>query len=132
MACSRCFSFSSRLSPIFAQLSRSAAKAAGAQLRRLGRLSIAPDWASRAETCARCPMRVSHAGKTYCGTPYLKKIDRDPGIDGCGCPVNDKAKAPDEHCPLNTTNRPAEHLDGQCNCKWCSLAAARNRSKVLS
>lgn len=132
MACLRCTSFSSRLSPIFATLSRSAAKAAGAHLRRMGRLTVASNWAHRAETCERCPMRVIEKNRTYCGRPLLRKIEREPAIDGCGCPVNDKAKSPDEHCPLSTNHQPAQVIDGHCTCKWCALESARKPSNMLS
>lgn len=77
-------------------------------------------------------MRILEKGKTYCGRPLLRKIEREPAIDGCGCPVNDKAKSPGEHCPLATNHLPAQVIDGKCNCKWCSLPAARQRSNMLS
>ena len=41
------------------------------------------------------------------GLDLLAQIDRDPVIDGCGCPTIDKAKSPEEHCPLNARHQPA-------------------------
>src|SRR5262249_7210685 len=75
-----------RFSIGFAALSRAAAKAAGARLRRLGALATHPDWSARAVVCERCPVRVVRAGVSYCGKPFLNRFgdneDRDPA-DGC-------------------------------------------------
>lgn len=104
----------------FATLSRSAAKAAGARLRRLGLLADHTDWATRATICELCPLRTVYRGVSYCGKPFLHKIDRDEAIDGCGCPCQAKARSPQEHCPLDRRNRPATTgIDG-CTCKWCA------------
>jgi hypothetical protein len=105
----------------FSTLSRAAARAAGARLRSAGVLRREIDWAGRASACERCPLRVVHRGKSYCGTPFLLKPQRDPRVDGCGCPTLDKAKDPGEHCPFNTAMRPALQDKGLCNCKWCML-----------
>lgn len=109
----------------FAVLSRSAAKAAGARLRRMGLMAESDDWARRAVICERCPLRTVYRGVSYCGKPFLQKVDRDETIDGCGCPCQAKAKSPKEHCPLDLRNRHAVvGLDG-CTCKWCATPAAR-------
>lgn len=105
----------------FAALSRAAAKAAGARLRRLGILPQAGDWAARAGACERCPMRTVYVGVTYCGRPLLHQVARDPSAEGCGCPTAAKAKRPGEHCPLDRHNRPAVTSALGCTCKWCSL-----------
>lgn len=104
----------------FASLSRAAAKAAGARLRRLGLLREARDWAERAVICESCPMRRVVNGTSYCGRPFLQNIDRDPSEDGCGCPTREKARRPDEHCPLDWSNHPARLEAEGCNCKWCN------------
>jgi hypothetical protein len=106
----------------FARLSRAAAKAAGARMRRLGLFRESVDWAARAQICERCPMRVIHNKTSYCGRPFLEDVDRDPAVDGCGCPTIAKAKDPAEHCPLDPFHRPAAtNLAGRCTCKWCVL-----------
>ena len=114
----------SRSSLGFAALSRAAAKAAGARLRRLGALSTHPQWAARAAVCERCPVRVGRAGVSYCGTPFLNRlgadVERDPA-DGCGCPTREKARDPSEHCPLDGRHRPAARAGAACNCKWCEM-----------
>jgi len=107
----------------FAALSRAAAKAASARLRLLSLLPSKADWSARAALCERCPMRVLHMGASYCGKPFLHRIDRDPALDGCGCPTRDKAKAPEEHCPIDPQNRPALKNGATCSCKWCALIA---------
>jgi hypothetical protein len=103
----------------FATLSRAAAKSASARLRRLGLTPTKHDWAARAAICERCHLRVLHRGVSYCGRPLLRQIDREPAIDGCGCPTHDKAKSPDEHCPLDADNQPARSIENACSCKWC-------------
>ncbi len=105
---------------VFAALSRAAAKSAKAQLRRINVLPVRVNWAARAAACERCPLRIVSANTTYCGTPFLQKIDRDPAVDGCGCPTVAKAKDPQEHCPLNARHQPARHADQACDCKWCA------------
>jgi hypothetical protein len=109
----------------FATLSRAAANAVSARLRRMGIGASASNWAARAAVCERCPMRVIRAGVSYCGRPLLEQVQRDPAIDGCGCPTRQKARAPDEHCPLDSRHRPASRLSTGCNCKWCELAPQR-------
>ena len=94
------------------------AKAAAARLRGLGMLNVATDWERKAAVCERCPLRVVKCGVSYCGNPYLQQIDRDPAIDGCGCPCREKAKTPGEHCPIDRTYRPAA-LKEPCTCRWC-------------
>jgi hypothetical protein len=106
----------------FRSISRAMAKAASSRFRKMGLGTVAPDWARRAETCERCPMRVGHRGVSYCGKPLLKQIDRDPAVDGCGCPIREKAKAPGEHCPIDHRHQPSTG-DAGCRCKWCSLGA---------
>jgi len=103
----------------FRILSRAAAKAASARLRALGANRVQPDWARRAETCERCPLRVVRRGVSYCGRPLLERVARDKHLEGCGCPTVAKAKTPGEHCPLNTRHRPAT-TDTTCDCKWCA------------
>jgi hypothetical protein len=100
------------------------AKAAAARLRRTGALPTADEWAARAQACERCHLRVVRNGTSYCGTPFLQQVNRDPALDGCGCPTRDKARAPGEHCPLSTQNLVASIDGGHCDCKWCSLGAA--------
>jgi hypothetical protein len=106
----------------FARLSRAAAKAASARLRRLGVLPIRADWAARAAICERCPLRVVFRGTTYCGRPFVHRVHREPVADGCGCPTLAKAKDPAEHCPLDASHRGAViDPSSGCTCKWCSL-----------
>jgi hypothetical protein len=109
---------------VFAAFSRAAAKSAAAKLRGLCVLANHRDWPARAAACERCPMRVSHAGVSYCGTPFLRRPLRDAGLDGCGCPTVAKAKDPAEHCPLNAANRAAGGAGGACDCKWCQPAVS--------
>jgi hypothetical protein len=116
MACFTCRSGS------FRSITLAMAKAASAKLRKVGVGKVATDWATRAAICERCPMRVVHRGVSYCGTPFLQQIDRDPALDGCGCPTRDKARAPEEHCPLTTRGSDAN----QCRCKWCMGSLAVN------
>jgi hypothetical protein len=106
-------------SPIWRELSRAAAKSAGARLRRMGILPLKVDWPARAIICERCPLRVIQGRISYCGRPLLDQIRRSSSIDGCGCPTIDKAKDPHEHCPLDRLNQPAKRVDGVCSCKWC-------------
>jgi hypothetical protein len=117
MACSTCSRTSS-----FRSISTAMAKAAAARLRGMGALRTSVDWAGRAAVCERCPLRVVRGGVSYCGTPFLHQIDRDPTIDGCGCPTRDKARAPGEHCPINDRHLAASREGGRCSCKWCALA----------
>jgi len=112
---------------VLASLSRAAAKAAGARLRRMGLLRQAVDWRQRAEICEMCPLRVIHRGISYCGRPFLHQIDRDPAEDGCGCPTLEKARSPDEHCPRDWRNRPSRRYPDGCTCKWCNPYALPGR-----
>ena len=106
---------------VFAALSRAAAKSAGARLRRMGLLGERADWAARAAACERCPLRVVSGGTSYCGTPFLRRPDRDPVQDGCGCPTVAKAKDPAEHCPVTIKFGAATHApDAPCDCRWCA------------
>ena len=109
----------SRCCSSFVTLSRAAAKAGAAKLRRFGVAPIAADWTRRAAICERCPLRAVIGGVSYCGTPLLNQLDRNPVYDGCGCPCRDKAKSPSEHCPLDRHHRASQQFDGQCTCKWC-------------
>ena len=123
MFCSSCSSAVLGSRPgTFAALSRAAAKSAKAQLRKIGALPVRVDWPARATACERCPLRVVSANTTYCGTPFLQKIDRDPARDGCGCPTVAKAKDPKEHCPLNARHEPSNGRGVACDCKWCAPA----------
>jgi hypothetical protein len=119
MACFTCHS--STPSTVFKALSRAAAKAASAKLRRIGALPLKQNWTSRAIVCERCPMRVVRNGTSYCGRPYLQQVVRDPVVDGCGCPTREKAKSPHEHCPLTVQGMTAEKVGATCNCKWCTM-----------
>src|SRR3954453_17830293 len=92
----------------FAPLSRAAAKAASARLRRLAVLPTHHDWPARAAVCEQCHMRILQRGVSYCGRPFLQDIDRDPETDGCGCPTHEKAKSPSEHCPIDRQNHLAQ------------------------
>ena len=98
------------------------AKGAAARLRRTGALTTRPDWPALAAVCERCPLLVVQRGVSYCGTPYLRQIGRDPATDGCGCPTHDKAKRPGEHCPVTVRHQPAEGVGRACTCKWCAAA----------
>src|SRR5271165_1021302 len=95
-------------------------KFAAARLRQVGALRVHPRWETRAAVCERCPIRVVRCGISYCGNPLLKQIDRDPALDGCGCPCRDKAKSPDEHCPVNGRHQAAASDGRGCSCKWCA------------
>jgi hypothetical protein len=98
-----------------------------ARLRNLGFRRISPSWQARAAICESCHLRVVRCGISYCGNPLLQQIDRDPTIDGCGCPCRDKAKSPDEHCPIDSHHQPARFDrtsdassdKSECSCKWC-------------
>ncbi len=103
----------------FASLSRAAAKAASARIRRLRDGESAAGWTLRAEACERCPMRKVYRNVSYCGSPFLRKPLRDPAEDGCGCPTIEKAKDRSEHCPLTVRHRPATRMGEVCDCKWC-------------
>ena len=95
-------------------------KFAAARLRNVGAIKTHPQWEARAAICERCPLRVVKCGVSYCGNPLLQQIDREPALDGCGCPTRDKAKAPHEHCPIDAHHQAAHRQAGDCNCKWCN------------
>ncbi len=118
MACLSC-----GISPVFKTLSRAAAKAAGEKLRRMRVLRVADDWVRRAEVCERCPLRVIHQGISYCGSPLLHQVVRDPHTDGCGCPTHAKARDPHEHCPLTLRYGVPRTTDAGCDCRWCATAS---------
>ncbi len=107
--------------PLLVRLTRAAGKSFSARLRDWGSLSTAPAWQERAEICERCPLRVIRDGICFCGPPLLQKLDRDPTLDGCGCPTHAKAKDPTEHCPLTPRHTPSARSGGQCDCKWCAV-----------
>src|SRR5580704_2329330 len=102
------------------EMSQAAAKMAAARFRMLGAAPEYRDWATRAGKCEQCPLRVLRNGVAYCGKPFLSQVLRDP-TDGCGCPVTHKAKDPEEHCPLDSSHRPAVRIGGICTCKWCQV-----------
>jgi hypothetical protein len=104
----------------FRSISKAMAKGASARLRGMGLTPVAVDWTARAAICERCPMRVIRGGVSYCGEPFLQLIERDPAVDGCGCPTRDKAKSPEEHCPVDRQFGPAAIAGGRCNCRWCA------------
>jgi hypothetical protein len=106
----------------FRSITSAMAKAASARLRSIGAGKIAVDWERRAAICETCAMRVVRRGVSYCGTPFLQMVDRDPVADGCGCPTRDKAKSPQEHCPVD--RRFGLPVAGSCNCKWCESRTA--------
>jgi hypothetical protein len=82
-------------------------------------------WADRAEVCARCPLVVVQCGKSYCGRPFLRQIDRDEPTEGCGCPIAPKAKDPSEHCPRDGRFSARTTDDaGACTCMWCRASRA--------
>lgn len=112
-----CFGCTRFGSPVFALLSRAAAKSAGARLRRAGILRTDPLSAGRLQQCEACSLRVVADGVAHCGKPLLKQIRR-PADQGCGCPVEDKARRPGEHCPITLSGRPRNER-GICDCKWC-------------
>lgn len=116
MACFTCGSNSLR------SISAAMAKAASARLRSIGAGRVAVDWAKRAAICEGCAMRVVRRGVSYCGTPFLQQMDRDPLTDGCGSPTREKAKSPGEHCPVNRRYELPVIEHGNCSCKWCAAA----------
>ena len=106
-------------SDTFKAISRAMAKSASARLRQLGVGATAINWTTRATACERCPMRVVSRGISYCGDPFLERVDRVPLLHGCGCPTHAKAKDPSEHCPLDSSHQPAKKIGARCTCKWC-------------
>jgi hypothetical protein len=112
---------------VFAALSKAAAKSAAARFRIFGFTAEHPAWAARATVCERCPLRVVERNVSYCGKPFLKKIDRDEAMEGCGCPIRAKAKDPSEHCPVTPRHLPAEQSAIGCTCKWCQGEVLRTK-----
>jgi hypothetical protein len=105
----------------FAALSRAAARYTASVLRRGGASAVHRDWPARAAVCETCPMRVLVGNVSYCGQPAYRQPVRDPALDGCGCPTRDKARSPQEHCPMTPAMRPVRSSDGdRCDCKWCA------------
>lgn len=106
-------------------LARAAGKAAMSNIRGAGWSAEYQQWPERAAVCARCPLQVTKCGKSYCGQPLLRRVVRDPAVDGCGCPTIAKAKDPTEHCPITPRHEPADmHSENRigCECKWCDAA----------
>jgi hypothetical protein len=116
----RCFGCSTFGNPAFAVLSRAAAKSASARLRNLGVLKVSNDWRRRLNTCAGCDLYTVVNRVPHCGKPLLRQILRSPD-QGCGCPVEAKARRTAEHCPISATKTPRQQ-SGACDCKWCSVA----------
>jgi len=101
---------------------RAIMKGAGAIFRRINGTGHHPRWAERAAVCEQCPMRVTSGTISYCGRPFQQQITRDPAIDGCGCPTRDKARDPEEHCPITPRHQAASDEGQPCDCKWCAIA----------
>jgi hypothetical protein len=105
-------------------------KFAMARLRRVGVGTVHPNWEERAAVCERCPMRVIRCGVSYCGKPFAQQIDRDPVMDGCGCPCREKAQSPSEHCPIDSHHQAAERGE-ICTCKWCQAALPKSSPRTI-
>ncbi|QOV87296.1 hypothetical protein [Humisphaera borealis] len=114
----RCFGCTDFSSEGFAVLSRAAAKSASARLRNMGVLRVSNDWRRRLNVCGGCPLHSVVNGVAHCGKPLLTQIRRRPE-QGCGCPVEAKARRPGEHCPVTASHAPSSS-DGACDCKWCT------------
>jgi hypothetical protein len=113
------------LSParILVRLSIAGAKRARSALRGAGVGKHHAGWADRAAACARCPLSVVVCGKSYCGKPLLRQLDRDEPTQGCGCPIRLKAQDPAEHCPRTFRYEPSSKGDAAtCDCVWCVAA----------
>jgi hypothetical protein len=93
-------------------------------MRSMGLLPTRVNWVARATMCESCPLRRVHKGLSYCGQPFLDKIDRDPVLDGCGCPTRAKAQDPAEHCPITLRYVASTTAGDTCDCKWCVAANA--------
>jgi hypothetical protein len=107
-------------STLIRKLTNAAYKASRARLRAIGMGRTHPQWAERATICETCPLRIIEKKVSYCGRPFLHDIDRDPTINGCGCPTIPKAQDLTEHCPLNRQHLPANTTSLTCDCKWCT------------
>jgi hypothetical protein len=112
---------------ILYRLSRAGVKAGLAVFRSAGALHSSVDFAERKKVCATCPLYVQDkCGKAYCGKPFLKQIERDEPTEGCGCPIDAKARDPSEHCPRDRRfNAPARDEAGACSCMWCTVADSK-------
>jgi hypothetical protein len=106
---------------VFVRLVQASLKASSAIVRSAGVGAVASDWPARAEACARCPLVYVQCGKSYCGKPFLKQIEREEHVEGCGCPVLAKAKDPAEHCPRNARFQPSSK-SANCDCVWCATS----------
>jgi len=108
-------------SRVVLRISLAGVKWAKGRLRSAGVGDVHPEWQARAEACQRCPLVVvDRCGRSYCGRPFLRKVDRDEPTEGCGCPVLAKARDPREHCPRDARfNAPARDEHGNCSCVWC-------------
>jgi len=82
--------------------------------------SVHPQWQERMEACERCPMRVVQCGKSYCGKPLLKQVEREEHLDGCGCPTRAKARDTQGHCPRTAGYAEPTTTKASCDCVWCS------------
>ena len=49
--------------------------------------------------CNGCSLVFHEKQKMYCGQPFNGKV-RDEQLQGCGCPIDRKARLADEHCVL--------------------------------
>ena len=107
----------------FATVTRAMARAAGAKLRAMAG-SPHPQWPGRARVCQTCHLLVVRDGTQYCGRPFLRLPVRDPAMEGCGCPVLQKAKSQSEHSPLNARQYPATANSAGCDCNWCRMHAS--------
>ena len=112
LRCNRTTSSALRRRRGVAKWSSAAAKFAKARLRDAGALQVSTSVAERLRVCKDCPLKTTHRGIAWCGKPILLQKEGDVG---CGCPIADKARSPEEHCPLPVLN-PA----GDCDCKWCN------------
>ncbi|MEM1010748.1 MAG: hypothetical protein AAGI46_00855 [Planctomycetota bacterium] len=93
--------------------SRAATKFAKSRLRSLHALPVYEAWTTRYAACQACPLHVREGGLNHCGRPMQHRPLAAPDRDaGCGCPVMDKARDPDEHCHLHED-------DSDCTCPWC-------------
>ena len=129
MPCSRCdqSTFSQRrggLRGSLRALGRATAAAAKARLREAGKLPAAADWPRRLAACRGCSLRVVVEGEPYCGRPIWQRVPHRPEA-GCGCPLNDKARDPQQHCPLAAAENPAPAGGAAggaagCGCRWCA------------
>jgi hypothetical protein len=114
----RCFGCTDFTNGAFAVLSRAAAKSAAARLRNLGVMRVSNDWRRRITVCRGCTLFTVVNGVPHCGKPLLTQLRR-VSTQGCGCPVEAKARSPEEHCPITAAHVPSDS-NGACDCKWCA------------